>query len=301
MIKIAVVTDSSAYLPNSALAGLDVSVIPLWLLWDKDRFRDGVDIDPPTFYRRLAQSKTLPTTSQPSPDEFATHFQSVSAQADAIVGVLVSSQISGTIASAQAARLQLPELTIQIVDSLSCSMGLGLMVLAAARAAKAGGSLDEVVGAAQEMCDKTHLLFAVDTLEYLHRGGRISGVKRMVGTALKIKPILHFREGRIEQLSQARTKRKALTHMLEIAEERLGGKGMAEVAVLDIDASDEGDAFAELVQERFTPPIMHRSGVSPVVGAHVGPGTIGMAFYAASPGSRVDVDPGGSPLNRART
>ena len=282
MIKIAVVTDSSAYLPESALAGLDVSVVPLWLLWDEDRFRDGVDIDPATFYRRLVQSKTLPTTSQPSPEEFATHFQSVSAQADAIVSVLVSSQISGTIASAQAARLQLPELTIQIVDSLSCSMGLGLMVLAAARAAKAGGSLDDVVGAAQEMCDKMHLLFAVDTLEYLHRGGRISGVKRMVGTALKIKPILHFREGRIEQPSQAGTKRKALTHMLDIAEERLGGKAMAEAAVLDVDASNEADAFAALVQQRFAPPIMHRSCVSPVVGAHVGPGTIGMAFYAAS-------------------
>ncbi len=282
MAKIAIVTDSSAYLPKSALAGLDVSVIPLWLLWNRDRFRDGVDIDPPTFYRRLAASETLPTTSQPSPEEFTSHFQGVSAEADAIVSVLVSSQISGTVASAQAARLQLPELEIRIVDSLSCSMGLGLMVLAAARAAKAGGSVDEVAAAAQEMCDKTHVLFAVDTLEYLHRGGRISGVKRMVGTALKIKPILHFREGRIEQLSQARTKGKALAHMLDIAEERLGGKTMAEAAVLDVDASDEGDAFAKLVQERFAPPIMHRSGVSPVVGTHVGPGTIGLAFYAAS-------------------
>jgi len=282
MPKITVVTDSSAYVPANSLQGLDVAVIPLWLIWDNQRYRDGVDIDPATFYSRLKTSKTLPTSSQPSPDEFVTFFQQIAPRTDAIVNVLASSHISGTVASAKAAQEQLPELNIRVVDSLSSAMGQGLTVLAAARAAAAGGSVDDVVQAAIEMRDKQHYLFVVDTLEYLHKGGRISGVKRALGTALRIKPILHFWEGKIQPLSQARTKRKALAQLLDIAEERLGGKAMAEAAVSDVDAVESGDAVAEMVRERFSPPILHRTTVSPVVGTHVGPGTIGLAFCAES-------------------
>jgi DegV family protein with EDD domain len=280
MKQIAVVTDSSAYIPEGALEGLPVSVIPVWLLWDGDRFRDGVDIDPPTFYRRLEASRTLPTSSQPSSGEFVAFYRQVAAGAESIVSVLVSSELSGTIASAQAAQVQLPELDIRIVDSRSSSMGLGLVVLAAARAAAAGRTPDEVVAVAQEMRDRVHFLFVVDTLEYLHRGGRISGAKRVLGTALKIKPILHLDEGRIVSLTQARTKRKAIARILDIAEERLGGSAMAEAAVADINSPESGDAVAGMVAERFAPPLLHRSSVSPVVGTHVGPGAIGLAFYA---------------------
>ena len=278
--KIAIVTDSTAHIPDSLLEGLDISVIPVWLLWDKDRLRDGVDIDPPAFYRRLRQSRTLPTTSQPSIGEFETVYRQLAAEAEAIVSVLVSSKISGTVASAQAAVERLPELKIRIVDGLSASMGLGFAALAAAKAAAAGKSLEEVVVAAEEIKDKVHLLFVVETLEYLHRGGRIGGARRMLGTALKIKPILQFKDGLIESLSQARTKSKAIALMMEIAEERLGGKPMAEAAVVDIDSPQEGDRVAGQVKERFGLSVVHRSGASPVVGTHVGPGTIGIAFYA---------------------
>jgi DegV family protein with EDD domain len=280
MKQIAVVTDSSAYIPEGALEGLPVSVIPVWLLWDEDRFRDGVDIDPATFYRRLEASKTLPTSSQPSSGEFMAFYRQVAAEAEVIVSVLVSSELSGTIASAQAAQAQLPELDIRIVDSRSSSMGLGLVVLATARAAAAGRTPDEVVAVAREMRDRVHFLFVVDTLEYLHRGGRISRAKRVLGTALKIKPILHLEEGRIVPLTQARTKRKAIERILDIAEERLGGSAMAEAAVADINSPESGDAVAGMVAERFAPALLHRSSVSPVVGTHVGPGAIGLAFYA---------------------
>ena len=278
--KIAVVTDSTAHIPDNLLEGLDISVIPVWLLWDNDRLRDGVDIEPPAFYRRLKQSRTLPTTSQPSIGEFETVYRQLATEAEAIVSVLVSSKISGTVASAQAAVERLPELKIRIVDALSSSMGLGFAALAAAKAAAAGKSLDEVVTAAEEIRDKVHLLFVVETLEYLHRGGRIGGARRMLGTALKIKPLLHLKDGLIESLSQARTKSKAIALMLEIAEERLGGKPMAEAAVVDIDSPQEGDRVAEQVKERFGLSVVHCSGVSPVVGTHVGPGTVGIAFYA---------------------
>jgi DegV family protein with EDD domain len=278
--KIVVVTDSSAYIPEEALGGLTIPVIPLWVMWGDENFRDGVDIDPPAFYRRLQQSELFPTTSQPSAGEFEDFFRQAGVGADAVVGVFITSKLSGTVANALAAQARLSELTIRVVDSLSVSMGLGFIVLAAARAAAAGKSLDAVVAAAEEMRDRMHLLFTVDTLEYLHRGGRIGGAKWLMGTALKIKPLLHFEDGTIEPLAQVRTKRKAIAQMLEVAEERLGGKRMAEAAVIDADSPAEGDAIAEQVRERFGISPVYRAPLSPAIGTHGGPGTVGIAFYA---------------------
>jgi len=281
--KIAVVTDSTAYIPEEALDGSSIPVIPLWLIWGDERFRDGVDIDPPTFYHRLRTNKTFPTTSQPSAGEFIDFFHRVAAESntDTIVGAYISSGISGTVASAEMAKAQLPELNITVIDSFGTSMSLGFIVLAAARAAAAGKSLDEVVAAAKEVQDRVHILFAVDTLEYLHRGGRIGGAKRLLGTALNIKPLLHLEGGKVEPLAQVRTKRKAVARMLEVAEERLGGKRMAEAAVLDVDSPKEGETVIEQVKERFGISVVYRTQVSPVIGTHVGPGTVGIAFYAA--------------------
>ena len=278
--KIVIVTDSSAYIPPEAQEGLDIAVIPLWLLWEGKSYQDGIDIFPDEFYRRLQESKTLPTSSQPSAQEFVDFYQKVLSNADAIVSVLVSSQISGTIASAEAAAAEHPEFGVRIVDSYSSAMGLGLAVLAAARAAGEGGSVDDVVGAAEIMRDRINTIFVVDTLEYLHKGGRISGGKRLLGSALNIKPILHFEEGQIRPLSQARTKRKALNQLLDIVQERLAGKPMQETAIMDVNSLEEGDMVAGLVEERFAPAQLHRTTVSPVVGTHVGPGTVGIAFYA---------------------
>jgi len=280
--KIIVVTDSSAYIPSEALGDLNIPVIPLWLHWGDERFRDGVDIDPPTFYRRLRGSSIFPTTSQPSAGEFEDFFRQAAAGADtfAVVGVFLTSKLSGTVANAQAAQARLPELKIRIVDSLSTSMALGFCVLAAARAAAAGEPLDEVVAAAEEVRDRVHLILAVDTLEYLHRGGRIGGARRLLGTALNIKPLLHFEEGVIEPLAQTRTKRKAIAQMLDVVEERLGGKRMAEVAVIDVDSPEEGDGIGEQVKARFGVYPVYRTTVSPAIGTHAGPGTVGIAFYA---------------------
>jgi DegV family protein with EDD domain len=278
--KIAVATDSTAYIPAAALDGLEVPVIPLWLIWGEERFRDGVDIQPSAFYQRLRKSKDFPTTSQPSAGEFEEFFRQVGSGVDAVVAVHISSQISGTVPNAQAALAQLPDLAIKVVDSLSTSMGLGLVVVATARAAAEGKSLDEVVAVAEDMRDRVHVLFAVDTLEYLHRGGRIGGAKRLLGTALSIKPLLHLEEGRIEALASVRTKRKALARMLDEAEERLGGKPMAAAGVIDVDAVEEADRVAEQVKERFGVSPIYRTTVSPCIGAHAGPGTVGIGFYA---------------------
>jgi len=280
--KIAVVTDSSAYIPAELLKGLDIHVIPLSLIWDDDRLLDGIDILPQAFYERLQTSKSLPTSSQPSAKEFEQFFLEWGKDCDAVVAVLVSTKISGTIDCAQAALNEISDLPIQIVDSRSSSMGLGFVVLAAARAAAAGKSIEEVVLAAERMRDDVHLLFVVDTLEYLHRGGRIGGAKRLFGTMLQIKPILHFEDGLIQPHSQARTRKKALEQKLVTAEERLSSRAMAEACVVNIDCRSDGQALVEMVKERFQPGSIYLSDCSPVVGTHVGPGGLGLAYYPES-------------------
>ena len=157
--------------------------------------------------------------------------------------------------------------------------GSWLAVLAAARAEASGASINEIVVVAEEMGSKVELFFVVDTLEYLHRGGRIGTARRYLAIVLQIKPILQFKGGLIGPLSQARTKKKAIGFLLDLVEERLDGKRMGETAVVDIDCSDKGDALTKLVDARFTPPIMLRAEVSPVVGTNVGPGGLGIAFY----------------------
>jgi DegV family protein with EDD domain len=277
--KIAIVTDSSAYIPDTILNGLNIHVIPLCLIWDNEELQDGVDILPEAFYKRLRSSKTLPTTSQPNPVEFEEFFHCLESDCSAIVNVLVSSKISGTITSARAAKEKFSEFPVEIVDSRTSSMGLGFVVLAAARAAAAGNSVEEVIAAAMKMREEVKLLFVVDTLEYLHRGGRISIAKRYLGAALQIKPILHFNNATIEPLSQARTKKKAINLMLDLAEEQLEGRGMEEAAIVNIDCHEEAENLAKLVQARFAPTTMFHANVSPVVGTQVGPGGLGVAFY----------------------
>ena len=277
--NVVVVTDSSAYIPEEALGELEIPVIPLWLMWGEERFRDGVDIDPITFYRRLEASETLPTTSQPSVGEFEDFCRRVGANCDSIVGVFVTSKLSGTVANALAVQAEIPEIDLHVVDSQSTSMGLGFQVLAAARAAAKGKSVDEVVAAAEEMREKVRLYIAMDTLEYLHKGGRISGARWLLGTALKIKPVLHFMDGILAPLVQVRTRRKSIQRLLETVEQQSEGKRVVEAAVIDANCVEEGDEVAEQVKQRFGLTTIYRTPVSPAIGVHAGPGTVGVAFY----------------------
>lgn len=277
--KILVVADSSSSLPEYLIKELDIRIIPLWLVWDEKCFQDGVDIDPHTFYQRLRTSESLPSSTQPSALEFKEFFQKLAGDCSGIVNVLASSKISGTVESAEAAKDFVPGMQVRVVDSLFSAMGQGLVAVSAARAAASGRPIDEVVSRAISVRDQTHLLFVVDTLEYLHKGGRIGGAKKLLGTALNIKPILHFEDGTIQPLSQTRTKSKGVEEMLNIAAERLGSSTMAEAGVVHVDCLEEGRSLVEKVKERFNPPLIHLSDVSPVVGTHVGPGALGLAFY----------------------
>lgn len=276
--KIVIVTDSSAHIPESALDDLPIHVIPLWLIWGEQRYRDCVDMDPPTFYQRLKASRTLPSSSQPTPGEFADVFKALSSTYAHIIAVLVSGDISGTVQSAVLAKQDLPELDIHVIDTKQAAMGAGIAVLTAARAAMEGKTVEEIIALTQEKCAKTFMMFVVDTLEYLHRGGRIGGAKKLLGSALKIKPLLHFSEGIIQPLASIRTKAKAVNELLDQIEEKIKGSRILEVAVMDIDVPEEAKALVEMLKKRFNIPVLYLGEVSPVVGTHVGPGALGVAF-----------------------
>ncbi len=279
MSKIAVVTDSTAYLPPELVAQYGIHVMPQQLIWGDETFLNGVTIDPPTFYERLSRSGDIPTTAQASAGEFAHLFAEVARNADGIVGVFISTELSGTVASALAAQELLPDLPIEVVDSRFTTMGLGFVALAAARAAAEGKGLAEVAAAARELVPRVNVLFIVETLEYLHRGGRIGGASRLLGSALRIKPLLHLTEGRIDALERVRTKRKAVERMLEVMAERVGN-ATVHAAVIHANAPEEAARLREQVRERFPHTELYLAELSPVIGTHVGPGTVGVAFYA---------------------
>jgi DegV family protein with EDD domain len=278
MSKVVVVTDSTAYIPQELLQRHGIRVAPLYVNWDGRTYRDGVDITLAEFYSRLKTSKSMPTTSQTTPDDFKKIFSPILAEGNAILGVFISKFLSGTLDSAQQAKQAVPGAPIELVDSLSSAMELGFVALAAARAAQAGAALAEAAETARRAIDCTGVIFVVDTLEFLHRGGRIGGAKRFLGTALNLKPLLTVADGKVEALESVRTKGKAVDRMLDLIEARIGKKRPLRLSPLHAAAPEEGQALMKMAKTRFQPDECILSEVSPAIGTHVGPGTIGIAY-----------------------
>jgi len=278
MIKI--VTDSTAYLTADFVQEHDIRIVPLYVHFGEEAFKEGVDISDEEFYTRLKQSPTLPTTSQPSAGDFHRVFQELSDAGHEIVTITISSKLSGTWNSAMAAKEMLPEAGISVIDSLSTSAGLELMVRAAVEAAEAGAGRQEVADLVQEIIPKMNLFFVVDTLEYLAKGGRIGNAKAFLGTLLKVKPILALQEGAIEPLEQVRSKRKAQARMLELVEEQVGDRGAeAKVALTNALASENALALGRELQARLGCAEPIQANLGPVIGTHTGPGLVGVACY----------------------
>ena len=279
MSKIAIVTDSTANLPRKWVEQYQVYVVPLKVNWGDETYRDGVDITVDEFYKKLAKSKVLPTTSQPSVLDFLHAFESAAEQADAIIAPLISSGISGTVATAQLARSEFTRIPVEIVDTRITSMGQVLIILAIARALEQGKSIQEVKQLAEHIARRLHTYFAVDTLDYLHRGGRINTASRYLGTLLAVKPILYFNEeGKIDALERVRTSRKALQRLLELAEEHAAGQPV-HVGIVHADAADVAREFQAEVESRLNCKEIFTVECSPNIAVHVGPGTIGIALY----------------------
>lgn len=280
MSKVAVVTDSTASIPDDLVKKYSICVAPQVLIWGEEIFEDGVDIQPEEFYIRLTQAETMPTTSQVTPKSFHKIFGNLLEDGWEILAILVSTPLSGTVASALQVKQTMPDALIEIVDSTNVSLGLGFQVLAAARAAAEGASLSECKEIAEKAREHAGVIFAVDTLEFLHRGGRIGGASRFLGTALKLKPILEIQEGRIEAVGRVRTRKKSITSMMDMVEERINGREPLHLGIVHANALEDAERLLSESKEKFDAVEYLLSDISPVLGTHVGPGTVGLAYIA---------------------
>ena len=278
MSKVTLVTDSTAYIPQNLVDQYKIVVASQVLVWGNETLRDGIDIMPDQFYARLAKATIMPSTSQASPADFELIFNELLAKGQDVLAVLISSKLSGTMDSANQAWFTLDGAPLEVIDSHTTAMALGFLVLKAARAAESGASLKECKALVEHYKPKVGALFSVDTLEFLHRGGRIGGASRLLGTALNIKPLLELVDGRIEPVEKVRTRRKALARLVELLGERTGGDKPLRVSVIHANARAEAAAVLEEVKSKFNLVECFLSDVSPVVGTHAGPGTVAITY-----------------------
>ncbi len=274
--RVAVVTDSTAYLPEGEAERRSITVVPLHVVLGRRTGAEGVQVRPADVARALAERRVEVSTSRPTPAELTAAYRATGATQ--IVSVHLSSALSGTVDAARlaASTVAADGLAVRVLDSRTLAMGLGFAVLAAARSAGAGAGLDDVAAAARETARRTTLLFYVDTLEHLRRGGRIGAAAAMVGTALAVKPLLLVEDGTIRPLERVRTASRALSRLEERAVEA-AQDGPVDVAVHHLAAPEAALAMAERLR-----PLLPRLGslyvseIGAVVGAHVGPGALGV-------------------------
>ncbi len=280
MSTVAIVTDSSAYIPPDLIAQYSIHIVPLTLHWENQSYRDGVDIGATEFYTRLSQSESLPTTSQGSLHEFQQVYQKLLDQGYDVLTLPISSGISGTVRAAISASALFPPERVAVLDTKLVSMALGFQVLTVARAAAQGASLSECVALAQQSYRHIGVYFTVNTLKYLAAGGRINSAKRLLGTALNIKPILEIRDGKIELVESVISQRKAVDRMVQLVEKGIAGRSPVRISVFHALVPEQAQALQDALVERFGAVEGILSEVSPVVGSHTGPGTLSIAYMA---------------------
>ncbi len=280
MSKVAIVTDSTATIPNDIMEQYPLWEVPLVLIFGEETLEDRIDIQPSEFYDRLETDPIHPTTSQVTPASFQKIFKQLLDEGYDILAVLVSPKLSGTVESANQVKGEYPDAAIEVFDSESVAMGLGWQALMAARAAKEGATLAECKEVVEKAKPMTGVVFAVDTLEYLHRGGRIGGGAKFLGTALNFKPILEIRGGAVESVERVRTRKKSLARVVRLIEERIDGRKPLHLATLHAKAEEDARWLLDVGCAHLNPDEKMYAEVSPVVGTHAGPGVVGLAYLA---------------------
>lgn len=287
MGKIGFVTDSTAYLPPAFKEQFQIEVVSLTINFEKESFpEENLYNDFDEFYQKLRHVSYLPTTSQPSIGDFLDVYRKLGERVESIISVHITEGISGTIKSARSAAAMLPELDITVVDSNATAVGIYMILKTAARAADAGLGRDEVLEIIHYIIDNQKLYFLPDTLEYLRRGGRIGGAAALVGTLLQIKPILFFNREKnciIDLYEKVRTREKGLQRILDEMEKAYRICPALETAVVHVGAEPLGKDLIRRVQNLhpdFSPELCP---VGPVIGAHIGPGTVGLYYYPLTP------------------
>jgi DegV family protein with EDD domain len=281
--RIALVTDSTCNLTPDLVAARHVYTAPLYVLWGEASYRDGIDITEEELFKRMLTANDLPKTSQVSVQDFVDVFRRAreAENADEVVCATISCDLSGTYASALQAK-DMVDFPVHLLDTRQTSWALGFAVLSGADARDAGASAPEIVEAIRSGAQRSVLIFTVENLKYLHRGGRIGNASWLLGTALNIKPLLELQNGVIEAADKVRTRKKAAEHLIKVAEERAGGHPIERLAIMHAGADEEAHSLRDQAVEQLSPKESYLSYITAVLGVHVGPGTLGIIVQWAA-------------------
>jgi DegV family protein with EDD domain len=275
MVKI--LTDTVSDIPPEVARELGITIVPLYIHFGTESYRDSIDITTEEFYQRLTSSRTLPTTSAPSPSEFAQVFDKLAEETDEILAITLSSKYSITYEVALRGREQMKKsCKVVVIDSLSAIMGQGLLTIAAAKEAQAGANLDQVAEMVNSAIPKTHVRMSFDTLEYLRRGGRIHRAQALLGTILKVNPIAGIKDGETYPFGRERSRAKAIDWLYNFA---TGFNNIRELAVEHAATPDEAEMLVQRLDSIFPRERIYISKVSPVVGTHVGPHVLAVTVF----------------------
>jgi DegV family protein with EDD domain len=282
-VTVRIVTDSASDIPQRLTTEAGITVVPLTVRFGDETFVSGVDMDADAFWSKLQSSNEPPATAAPSAGDFQSAYEKLVAEgATGIVSVHLSSKLSATYQSAAVAAKEISSVPVEVVDTLAVSASTGLLALEAAERAKGGASAAEIAAELTGKLENVHLFGTIDTLEYLRRGGRIGGAQALLGTMLKVKPVISLEDGVVEPVGRVRTRAKALEHMAGLVREYKDRIGR--LIVLNGDASDT-DKLVELLADVAPVAPGDVWTLGPIVGAHAGPGVVGVAFVTRPDGA----------------
>jgi len=271
-MAVKIVTDSVADLPSEVAKELGITVIPLNVRFGEEVYRDGIDLTTEQFYERLVHSETPPVTSVPSPASFAEAYDKLAEETDEILAIILSSKLSGTYEVAlQSIGLMKRKCRVEVIDSQWAVMAQGLVIIATAKAVKAGANFDEVVNITHHNIPRVDFRAAFDTLDYLRRGGRIGRAQAFLGSMLRINPIITLKDGVVEPAGRTRSRAKAIDHLYNFA---MSYSHIEEMAIEDATTPDDAEMLAERLSPKFPKEHTYRSKASPVIGTHTGPGLL---------------------------
>jgi len=283
MKKVAIVTDTTACIPQEQIARYEINVVPVELIFGDKTYRDGIDITPSEFYALIRQADKLPTTSASSPEPYLEAYRQASQRAESILCITEPAKFSAMFNSAQAAREMartlLQNVSIEVLDCTTAAAGQGLVTLAAARAAAANSSLEEVMSITKSTMSRVRLFAILDTLHYLVKSGRVPQAAALVNSLLKIKPIFVLNQGDAHTVAIPRTIPNAIKRMLKIMAQQVVKGQPLHVAVMHADAPDKAVTIRNRIASHFDCAELFITEFTPVMGAHTGPGLLGIAFY----------------------
>ncbi|MHB1627056.1 MAG: DegV family protein [Bacilli bacterium] len=278
-MRVAIVTDSTADITPEEATELRVTVVPLQVLFGERMFRDGVDIKASDFYPMMAAHSVLPTTSQPSAGTFAAVFEQLLQEYDQIIGLFISSGLSGTVRSAETAR-DMAGGAITVVDTGLVAYALGIVVLEAATMARNGATAEDILARVSFMQERVHAYFIVDSLDHLRRGGRLGGASAVIGAMLQIKPVLMLRDKTIEVYEKVRTQKRALETIADRFVMDVQGKKRVVAGVIHSTVPEQAEAFKERLQARVPQAEWRVIELDPVLGVHVGPRVLSLIYFS---------------------